>query len=274
MIAFVTFYSIGYEAARDRICLEAEQSGIFDEMITVNNEELTEELKNSDTFKVKKGYGLYSWKPDTIYQALGKLNYGDILVYLDAGCKISENNKEWNKYFSLLDKADILAFRLHQRNYHWTRSSVFQEFPTDNDLNWKKLFQFGANALILRKTHLSEKFIGEWRSYMINRLDLCGDVSSEQMNNEDKRLIENRYDQTILTALLYKYLSTGKIASVWEHFEGYDFFRSQAFLAARLRTAESENRCMTLGFIIHCFIKQYLYYPIIGNFIWHKSIKN
>lgn len=269
MNVFVTFYSKGYEAARDRICHEAEQSGKFDKVITINDDDLTDELKQSETFHVKKGFGLYSWKPDTIYLALKQLEYGDNLVYLDAGCKIN-SNRQWDKLFDYLEKCDIIGFLLHQRNYMWTRKSVFDHFSKDIDLNWKEGFQFGANALVLKKTELSVKFIKEWRDYMINRLDLCGDVAEDDISHEDPRLIENRYDQTILTALLYKYYSTGKVKDVWEHFEGYDFFRSQAFMAARMRTADSENRSLSMSFIVHGFIKQYIYYPIIGNYIRKK----
>ena len=41
--------------------------------------------------------------------------------------------------------------------------------------------------------------------------------------------------------------------------KGYDFFRSQAFMAARMRTADSENRSLSMSFIVHGFIKQYIY---------------
>ena len=171
-----------------------------------------------------------------------------------------------------MNEYDILAFRLHQRNYKWTRKSVFDHFESIINSNWKDSFQFGANALIVKKSKEGLAFVTEWRNYMINRLDLCGDVPEEELSKEDSRLIENRYDQTILTALSYKYLQEGSLKAVWEHFEGKDPFRSQAFIATRKRNYTSVDSTSVLYNKIKSVIKQYLYYPIIGNHIWKKYI--
>ena len=272
MIVFTTFTSTGYEAARDRITSEVRACGHFDDVFTYDETQLTPELLASPTFKIKKGLGHYSWKPDIIWQTLNRVNEGDIVVYLDAGCTVYDS-KEWEKYFRDLTQYDILAFRLHQRNYNWTRKSVFEHF-SENKSNWRDNFQFGANALIVKKSSNGLSFITEWRDYMINRLDLCGDVPKGEMENEDPRLIENRYDQTILTALVYKYYQKGCVKAVWEHFEGTDFLRKQAFKASRNRNTKSIDYTAGYKKTIKCFIKQYLYYPFKGNYIWRQNLKN
>lgn len=272
MIVFTTFTSTGYEAARDRITSEVRACGRFDAVFTYNETQLTPELLASPTFKIKKGLGHYSWKPDIIWQTLKKVNDGDIVVYLDAGCTVY-SNKEWDKYLEYLEQYDILAFRLHQRNYNWTRKSVIDHFSSIINSNWIDGFQFGANALIVKKSQAGLSFVTEWRDYMINRLDLCGDVPETELNKEDPRLIENRYDQTILTALVYKYFLLGKAKTVWEHFEGEDLFRSQAFKATRKRNENSVDKTVWWSKRIRCFIKQYIFYPFKGKLIWNKSVK-
>ena len=272
MIVFTTFTSTGYEAARDRIIKEVTANGRFDKVYSYNETELTPELLGSPTFKIKKGLGHYSWKPDVIWQTLNRVNDGDVVVYLDAGCSVYDCN-EWDKYFSYLQKYDILAFRLHQRNYNWTRRSVFEHFSKSINYNWKDSFQFGANALIVKKTQNGIAFVSDWRDYMISRLDLCGDVPPDEKKNEDSRLKENRYDQTILTALIYKYLQRGCVKTLWEHFEGEDLFRKQAIKATRKRNQQSVDETVRISKRLKCFIKQYLFYPIIGNYIWYKSLK-
>lgn len=272
MIVFTTFTSTGYEAARDRITSEVKACGRFDSIFTYDETQLTPELLASPTFQIKKGLGHYSWKPDIIWQTLNKVNDGDIVVYLDAGCTVFDS-KEWEKYFSYLNNYDILAFRLHQRNYKWTRKSVFDHFALIINCNWKDSFQFGANALIVKKTKDGLAFVNEWRGYMINRLDLCGDVPEGEMLKEDSRLIENRYDQTILTALSYKYLQNGTLKSVWEHFEGDDPFRTQAFIATRKRNSKSVDRTGSAVNRFRSIVKQYLFYPFIGNLIWYNNFK-
>ena len=272
MIIFTTFTSTGYETARDRILREVVSCDRFDVSYTYNEKELTPELLSSPTFKVKKGLGHYSWKPDIIWQTMNKAKDGDIIVYLDAGSSLYDS-KEWEKFFHELRVNDILAFRLHQRNYRWTRKSVFQHFSEQIQNNWKDCFQFGANALMLKKTEASMSFISEWRDYMIHRLDLCGDVPNDEIESEDPRLIENRYDQTILTALLYKYMQLGAVKAVWEHFEGYDPFRKQAFIASRIRNNSSIDDSRRPKIMLHGLVKQYLYYPIVGNCIWRRFLK-
>lgn len=273
MIVFATFTSTGYEAARDRIVKEVTANGRFDKVYTYNETELTLELLASPTFKIKKGLGHYSWKPDIIWQTLNKVNEGDIVVYLDAGCSVYDCN-EWDKFFSYLEKYDILAFRLHQYNYKWTRKSVFDHFSSEINTNWRESFQYGANALMLKKNDASLTFVREWREYMIGRLDLCGDVSKEERPYEDFRLVENRYDQTIMTALLYKYMSKGNIKSIWEHFEGNDPFRSQAFKASRKRNNKDRDVTSDFRSTIKCIVKQYLFYPVVGNYILFKTARD
>lgn len=272
MRIFTTFTSTGYEAARDRIVEEVKASGNFDAIQTYNEMELTPELLASPTFQIKKGLGHYSWKPDIIWQTLNNANDGDIVVYLDAGCSVN-NSKEWKKYFGYLKEYDVLAFRLHQRNFLWTRKSVFEHFSTIINSNWRENFQMGANALIVKKSAAGLSFVSQWRDYMINRLDLCGDVPVNELHSEDPRLIENRYDQTILTALTYKYCQSGKAMAIWEHFEGVDSFRSQAFIATRKRNAESVDKTSSIKNKLRSFTKQYLFYPFLGNFIWNKYLR-
>lgn len=272
MIVFATFTSSGYEAARNRIVKEVTANGRFDKVFTYNETELTSELLASPTFQIKKGLGHYSWKPDIIWQTLNKVNEGDIVVYLDAGCTVY-NNKEWDKFFNYMSQYDILAFRLHQRNYNWTRKSVFEHFGGIIKSNWRESFQFGANALIVKKSINGVAFVSEWRDYMINRLDLCGDVPNNEKEREDPRLIENRYDQTILTALIYKYNQNGCVKTIWEHFEGSDPFREQAFKASRNRNDKSTDYTIGLSKTLKCIVKQYLFYPLKGNLIWYNNIK-
>lgn len=272
MRIFTTFTSTGYEAARDRIVEEVKASGYFDAIQTYNEMELTPELLASPTFQIKKGLGHYSWKPDVIWQTLNRVNDRDIVVYLDAGCSVYDS-KEWVKFFNYLEKYDVLAFRLHQRNYEWTRRSVFEHFSTVIKSNWKENFQMGANALIVKKSAAGLAFVGQWRDYMINRLDLCGDVPKEEMINEDERLIENRYDQTILTALAYQYYQSGNALAIWEHFEGVDPFRSQAFIATRKRNTKSIDKTSSIKNKLKSFTKQYLFYPFEGNFIWKRYLR-
>ncbi len=270
MNVFVTFSSTGYEWAKDRICKEALDSGYFDKTIAINESQLTPELLNSQTFHTKRGYGLYSWKPDTIFQALNQCSEGDIVVYCDAGCTITRAN-EWYTIFKFLDTYDILGFRLRQRNFRWTRNSVFKHFASDIHFNWKDDFQIGANFLVVKNNENGRKFINEWRKIMISRLDLCGDITPEEKYTEDTRLVKNQCDQTILTALMYKYEELGAATSIWEHFEGKDPFKGQAIRASRLRKEGDPDLSVGISGIVKMVVKTYFYFPLIAGIIRKRN---
>lgn len=260
MYIFTTFASKNMSEVSSRIKKEAEATGLFGKIVSYNEDELTPELLASDTFKIKKGFGHYSWKPDTIWLTLQDAQEGDIVVYCDAGCTLQQS-KEWNLYFEFLKEYDILGFRLHQKNYKWVRKSIFEHFSSEIKGDWKNLLQFGANAIIVKKSKDGISFISEWRDYMINRLDLCGDVPENELRLEDPRLIENRYDQAIMTALFYKYIESGNAFGVWENFEGYNVFTRQAIIATRKRSGREGYNYKSSKNIIKYMVKQYIVYP-------------
>lgn len=269
MHIFITFASTGLEDVGKRIEEEAKLTHFFSEFYIYNEKDLSTELLSSPTFQEKRGFGLYSWKSDIILQTLEKANEGDIIVYLDAGCVINANNK-WDNLVNELNGKDILTFLIHQRNYMWVRKNVFDYYSTSIPYNWKEMFQCGANAIVVRKSPVSVKFISEWRNIMINRLDLCGDAPEEELSQEDPRFIKNRYDQTILTALAYKYYPTGKVKLLWEHFEGKDILSKQAFIAARKRAGRNERDAYTMRRELMRIIRTSIIYPFYTFLIRHK----
>lgn len=260
MNIFITFASSNLQDVASRIIKEAMAIGYFDKAFSIDESKLTPELLKSETFQVQRGYGLYSWKPDTIWQALEKADHNDVIVYCDAGCTL-QKSREWDDYFHIMGKYDVLGFRIQQRNFSWTRKSVFEFFKDDIHSDWANGFQYGANALIVKNNKIGRAFISEWRSIMINRLDLCGDVGADEIKHEDSRFIINRYDQTILTALLFKYAEIGNIKSKWEHFEGYDPICKQAILATRSRKGRENYDANSLKHIMWRLYKDYILYP-------------
>lgn len=266
MNVFVTFCSTDYEWTKDRICKEAIETDFFDKALSFNEKELSPELLKSDTFKIKKGLGHYSWKPDAIWLAMQQCNEGDIIVYCDAGCSLSPS-KEWEKFKNILNEYSVLSFNIYQRNYQWTRKTVFEHFAGIIKTDWKNGYQVGANCLLVKNDEIGRQFVSEWRDYMINRLDLCGDVPEKELEYEDARFIENRYDQTILTALSYKYSDNKTAKMLWEHFEGFDPFRKQSMRASRLRKKGDVDYSKLTRKLLWRLFRFYILYPITNNSI-------
>ena len=264
----MTYASEAFELAGKRIVREAAATGQFDKCVCYTPELVSDEVRNSKTFAVKRGGGLWCWKPDCIYSELQKMEYGDILLYCDSGCRLFPG-REWGKYWRRLNNHDMIVQRLNRRMDCFCRSELIKEF---GDLGYKTFRdrQFMATVVFLRKTLLTEKFISEWRNYMINRIELFSDVPPEMRAMQHKTFVESRHDQSIFSALVYRYLKSAeggrRILTIWDHVEWLDLFSSQVIHAARWR-GDGKYRpdglfSMPFPYIIR-FIINFAYRPFV-----------
>lgn len=263
---FITYGDSLFESTKKRIVREAERTGLFDEIYAYGDSDVSSELRESKVFSVKRGGGLWSWKPDVIFMTLEKMCENDILVYCDAGCQI-QYCKEWERYLTLLTKYDIIAQRIYQRTEKWSRRELIQEFENENGRKWPKLFQFHATTILIRKSEFVVRLIREWRDLMIKKPLLAMDVNTEEMKNQIKSFKENRHDQAIYSALIYKYLGvptlSNRIYVMWEHIEDIDIFSNQAIRATRCRTNMLPTKRMRFRAILKRMVKDMLYKPFM-----------
>lgn len=259
---FITYGDKGYEQAKARIVQEANSTGEFQEIFSFGREDLSPELLSSDVINIKRGGGLWSWKPDVILSVMNKVEEGAAIIYCDAGCSVYPS-KEWKRIWNRLENHDIIAQRIFQRTDRWTRKELLDLFKS-NGKYWPKCYQYQATP-IFKNTPFARKFVKEWRDLMISNPKLVMDVTEEERPMQHASLIENRHDQTVFSALVYKYLANPDtrefIYSKWEHIEDYDPFCKQAIRATRLRLGEKE---IASGKIIGCakrLIKDFMLKP-------------
>lgn len=273
---FLTYGDAGYEAAKNKIIQEASKTGEFQETYSFGREDLSEELLASEIIKEKRGGGLWSWKPDVILSTMERSHDGDIIVYCDAGCSLYPSN-EWKRYWRKLEQYDIIAQRIYQRTDHWTRKEIIDYF-NDNGTSWLSLCQFQATIIIII-SDFTRQFVREWRDLMIEHPEFAMDVPQEQRSEQLPCFIENRHDQAIYSALIYKYLNNpvtrGKIFTQWEHIEDLDPFCKQAIRATRLRQGEEESVSHKKKAILKRLIKDYCFKPFYYTPLqwWHNRKK-
>lgn len=252
---FITYGDDKFTLAKKRILKEALKVGWFDTVKSYGPQDVSESLKSSGLMDIPRGGGLWSWKPDIILQALENVSMGDIVVYADSGCSL-QISKEWNHIENILSERDLIAQRLYQPTYKWTRREVLDLFSS-NSRGWKYDMQFCATVVIVKKTIFSLKFIREWRDTIINYPQLIKDVSSKEKPTQHEGFYENRHDQSIYSALVYKYIPRGTIYTQWEHIEDYDPFLRQAVRATRLRNGEKEKKIYIPIKILKCYYKKF-----------------
>ena len=257
----ITYGNDKFRNARETFVRKSEKLGVFDNIHAYSEKDVTRELASSDIFNESRGGGYWSWKPDIIHSALLNAKDGDIIVYCDAGCTIQLCG-EWKRIWKRLANHDIYAQRLFQRTEKWTKRALVDFFRGTNGPAWEKQYQFLATVIIIKASPFSRMFIDEWRDMMINHPELADDVSSCKRYKEKSCFIENRHDQAIYSALIYKYLHTGRIYECWEHVEDLDIFSRQAIRATRLRNGEREQIIGKIKQIGKRIIKNFILKPL------------
>lgn len=262
MRIFITYGDSGYEAAKKKIIAEAQATGEFNEVYAYGRKDLSDDLLATNIINIKRGGGLWSWKPDVILTTMQRHNKGDIIVYCDAGSSVYPS-REWGRYWKKLDEHDIIAQRILQRTDHWTRKEIINYFAS-NGTSWLKMCQFQA-TIIIRISDFTIQFVNEWRDLMIYHPEFVMDVERDEMVNQLPGFIENRHDQAVYSALVYKYLSNpqtkNKIYTQWEHIEDLDPLSRQAIRATRLREGQSETKIQKINKIFKRIIKDLIFKP-------------
>lgn len=262
-IVLITFSDDKFEPAKQRLVCQAEKTGVFDKIIPYSPSMVSKAIKDLPTWNIGRGCGLWTWKPDIIMQTIEKLEDGDIVVYADAGCSVYRS-PEWDAIVKILNKFDIIAQRLYQRTDNWTRKELLDFFIDGNGKYWPKLYQYEA-TVILKVSDFTKKLIWEWLNLIIDHPEFVMDVTEEEKRSQHPCFIENRHDQAIYSALIYKYYlkpeNKRKIYAMWEHIEEYDPFSKQAIRTTRLRDGKDETRQRRTKRMTKRLIKDFLMKP-------------
>lgn len=274
---FITYGDNNFENAKIKLINNAKSINEFDDFIAFGSNDVTEVVTKSKLFNIKRGGGLWVWKPDVILTAIKQVNIGDYIIYCDAGCSLY-SSKEWSNIWELLDKYDIIAQRMYHPTYKWTRKELINYF-SDNGKYWDRMCQFMATAIIIKVSDFTTSFIEEWRNIMINYPEFVMDVEYNEIHSQNLGFKQNRHDQAVYSALIYKYIKKPlfkeKIYCIWEHIDYYDPFFKQAIRATRLRYGESENKKIKLKNCLIRLIKDYLFKPFYYEPLhFYYSIKN
>ena len=166
---FLTFANTKYMNT-NRITQQASEFGIFDKILQLNENNITDYIEKHRNFINDNpyGYGLFIWKPKIIYDTLLNLNENDVLIYCDAGIYLNTNGKErLNEYLSkLINGKSILTFST-SKNYltktYVKMDAVMNYYP---ELRNKSDVACYAGLMIIKKNEYSLTLIREW-------LNLC-----------------------------------------------------------------------------------------------------
>lgn len=202
----ICFYTNNKFRTQEEILLNHYNSIGFDKVINYRSEDVKTGdfyLKNKEILDSEIGDGYWLWKPKIILDTFDKMEYGDVLVYTDAGDSLSTNILENIKNYMVTND----FYFTNWGGARWpqkicTKRDCFILMGCDTD-KYHETSQMEAGFLILRKSDKIIDFIKEY-------LEVC---SNKQIVGDDENIYgENfpnwqfhRHDQSILTNLIVKH---------------------------------------------------------------------
>ena len=144
------------------LSLEAKTMNLYDEIIFYDESSLDQSfIDKYQSFLInERGYGYWIWKPQILLQFLDKIQEGDIVNYIDVGCKLNFlARKRLIEYFNILDSSnEILAFQygpsigfedMNSLNFleeQFTKADLFHFFGLNGNSIEAKTYQYSTLA--------------------------------------------------------------------------------------------------------------------------------
>ena len=175
--------------------------GKADEVLEFSEKDLDEEYytSNPEITKIKRGFGLWLWKPYLILKVMELMNDNEILVYSDGGLTFVRDVRKLIPFLNQ-SKDNVLLFELPLLNEDWTKREAFVYSGYEPEENERQLI---GGFMILRVSQNSKEFIKEW-------YETCRDIRILSTEKFDKRIKEqpffhtHRDDQSVLSIVAHK----------------------------------------------------------------------
>ena len=229
----ISFADSKFKKSLERLKNQAEEMNCFDQIHMYSENDLDPEFINQfpSRFFNSKGFGYWCWKPYLVKKTFNKINSGDQVIYLDAGCHLNVNGKSLLlEYFDTAERhpSKMLTFTpiateefpdnyfMNAKRYHdrlWTKQAVKDHFKI-TEHKYLDTPTIGAGIFIVGKNKKNEDLINQWLQICTKHPYLIDDSPSK--NKEEDTFIANRHDQSI-----FSYLCKGRktaLRSTYEYF--------------------------------------------------------
>jgi len=220
---FISFASPRMKSALEKIVKQSIKMNYFDDIIPYTYSDLTADFTERYHDKLHdniRGFGYWSWKPEIIKQTLAKMEDGDQLLYLDAGCNLNNHGKDRLKqYFDMLsDDTPLVTFiNVTKDTLFFNKDIKLPDWPLKNWIKGDLIDYFNireqneildqqvffAGILLLQKGKISKTFIDKWEETISTDWSFIDDSPSKSPNLDG--FIEHRHDQAIFSVLCNLY---------------------------------------------------------------------
>lgn len=202
---YCNFSDINYRSNQNLLIQHVKQNSIFDNVLPFYRED----IENTEFYSQNKkildaerlcGYAL--WKPYVILESFKKINYGDIVVYMDCGdIPFQGINEEIKRYLAYNDQY-LITTVVHQ-NKKYTKRDCFVYMNCDEEYYWNGI-QLENGFVAFKKTDSNISLVTEWLDYCKDERCVT-DISNTSGKENLSGFIDHRHDQSILSLLQLKY---------------------------------------------------------------------
>jgi len=176
--------------------------------------------KNKEVLDCSRGDGYWLWKPKIILDIFDKIEYGDVVIYTDAGDLANIQLTDVINFFNMNDYyySNWNGRRTPQK-FH-TKRDCFILMDCDKDI-YHNTAQVEAGFFAVKKTDMNKLLMQEYMNY-------CS--VKQIVDDEDSKLAPNfenwqfhRHDQSVLTNLLIK--NKLNFSSYFDRFISYNIYQ-------------------------------------------------
>jgi len=210
MIHFVTFADNWMRKSRDRLVIEAKNSGFFNEFHVFGEEHLPQDMVTY--CKGKHGFGHYIWKSYVVDNVLNKIAEDeDILVWVDAGSTIQKEGKwRFDEYIDMVKQSKYANVSFENSDTYcpekyYTKADIFHYFHAENLVEG---IQLSSGVILLRNVPYTRCIVSIWKEATLNNLHLSEDDASIRGVPNYPGFRNNRQDQSIFSIIRRKYGTT------------------------------------------------------------------
>jgi hypothetical protein len=205
---FITFGGGGkkYIDAGKRLMKQAKKTGYFDKTILYTGKK----MRNDNNFwkkhskfitRNKRGWGYWIWKSYIIKKTMNKLNDGDILMYLDAGCEIGGEKQNLIPTFFDYVKNDKIVGGKTCIEKEWCKMDLLHKLHMQNSDLINSPQRCGG-VLLFYICKDTRDIVDKWYKISCN-YHMIDDSPSIKPNLNCFN--EHRHDQSIFSLLTKKY---------------------------------------------------------------------
>lgn len=194
------FANEGYKSQQQLNTKSAYDKGRADKVIEFHPEDLRE-LKDlyPDHFKIKRGYGLWFWKPFLVLKAFEQMANGDYLFYCDSGAVFID---DIHKLIPDLNMSgfDMMVFEQPLLACCFTKGETYKLLGC-SDFSGNQLL---GGYILLKKSAKSVEYMNTWFRAMSDIRVLSAEKYDSSIADH-KDFISHREDQSVLTILCKKW---------------------------------------------------------------------